>query len=128
MRVLVIDDDETVLRTVARALGNHGYDVSQAVNGRAGLRALVAMDDLPLVLLDWWMPAMNGEDFLGSIDMDPKFASLSVAIMSSDPTAALRYSRAYLPKPFNIDILLTVLRRMADGRWPQPSRTPGGFW
>src|SRR5438094_8800147 len=103
MRVLVIDDEETIRRTVCRALGNHGEAVSQAADGRAGLQALASADELPLVLLDWWMPLMNGEDFLCSIDMDTRFASLSLAIMSSDPAAALRYSRAYLPKPFTVD-------------------------
>jgi two-component system chemotaxis response regulator CheY len=128
MRVLVIDDDETILRTVRRALGERGYDVLQAENGRAGLGVLAEMVELPLVLLDWWMPVMNGEDFLCSLEMDPRFAALNVAIMSSDPQAAMQYSRAYLPKPFTIDMLLNVLGRLSRGCWPQPYRMPGGFW
>jgi CheY-like chemotaxis protein len=98
-------------------LESNGYRVTQAENGEAALHALATMAELPsLVVLDWWMPIMTGEAFLQAIQVDPKLSSLPVAILSSDPEAAIRFSRPYVPKPFTTDVLLHVLARMMRKR------------
>ena len=127
-KVLIVDDDGLVRDRARACLESEGYDVTQANDGRAALRLLSAMNELPLVLLDWWMPVMDGERFLKSVAHDSRFAGLDVAIMSTDPDAALRYSRAYIPKPFTTRLLRYVVERMAQRRWPQPCRSPGGCW
>lgn len=127
-KVLIVDDDCLVQERARACLESEGYNVTQAGDGRAALRALSAMSEMPLVLLDWWMPVMDGERFLKSVARDSRFAGLDVAIMSTDPDAAMRYSRAYIPKPFTSRLLRYVVERMAQRRWPQPCRSPGGCW
>jgi CheY-like chemotaxis protein len=126
--VLVVDDDELVRARAAACLESQGYRVTQAGNGKSALLVLRAARELPLVLLDWWMPVMNGERFLNAVAREPRFAQLSVAIMSTDSNAALRYSRAYIPKPFTTRLFLHVVERLAARTWPQPCRGPGGCW
>jgi CheY-like chemotaxis protein len=126
--VLIVDDDRLVRARAVACLESEGYPVIQAGDGRAALRTLGGMAEMPLVLLDWWMPVMDGERFLRSIARDPRLSALDVAIMSTDPDAALRYCRAYIPKPFTSRLLLYVVERMSQRRWPQPCRSPGGCW
>lgn len=65
-KVLVIDDEEVVRRSVTRALDGERWQVEQAANGANGLRAL---DRQPydVVLLDLRMPGMDGVEVLGHI-------------------------------------------------------------
>src|SRR5947208_13532807 len=58
-RVLVIDDEPDIRKLVAHLLRRAGHEVSEAENGRAGLRALHAFPP-DLVLLDVSMPDMDG--------------------------------------------------------------------
>jgi DNA-binding response OmpR family regulator len=58
-RILVIDDDDNIRELVSELLGRIGFDVEQAADGRAGLRALHASRP-DLVLLDVTMPELDG--------------------------------------------------------------------
>ncbi|HEX6291178.1 MAG TPA: response regulator [Herpetosiphonaceae bacterium] len=57
-RILVIDDDEAVRRTLAELLRRDAYIVATAPNGQAAL-ALVEHEVFDLVLLDLWMPGLS---------------------------------------------------------------------
>jgi DNA-binding response OmpR family regulator len=60
-RVLLVEDDATVREVVSRYLGEAGYEVTQAVDGRAGLQS--TQDQLPdVVVLDLMLPGMHGLD------------------------------------------------------------------
>jgi DNA-binding response OmpR family regulator len=60
-RVLLVEDDATVRDVVTRYLGEAGYEVTQAADGRAGLQS--AQDRVPdVVVLDLMLPGMHGLD------------------------------------------------------------------
>src|SRR6185312_1252761 len=61
--VLVIDDDEDVLGATARLLEREGHDVVVARGAAEGLEA-VRRRKIDLVLVDYFMPQMTGEDFV----------------------------------------------------------------
>src|SRR5437899_3874996 len=62
-RILIVDDDETVLQTFAKALSLEGYDVRVAASPLTGLQEI---DETPpdAILLDLRMPFVNGIGFL----------------------------------------------------------------
>ena len=65
-RVLVVDDDDVLRTTVARALGNEGWSVMEAAGGSEALEALdTAHPDV--ILLDLMMPGMSGFEFLAEL-------------------------------------------------------------
>ncbi len=65
-RILVIDDDGPVRSDIAHQLQTWGYEVAEAANGRAGLRAV--LDWSPdVVLSDIDMPDMSGYDLIDAI-------------------------------------------------------------
>ena len=68
IRLLYIDDDRGLSRLVEKELGRHGYAVTCASDGDAGLEALVARPaDFDVVALDHYMPGREGLDVLPEI-------------------------------------------------------------
>ncbi|WP_269514425.1 sensor histidine kinase [Brevundimonas subvibrioides] len=63
IRLLYIDDDRGLSRLVQKELGRHGYDVTLAADGDAGVAALDA-DDYDVCALDHYMPGRDGLDVL----------------------------------------------------------------
>ena len=60
-RILIIEDDQAILKLLQRGLAYEGYTVDTAMDGRTGL--ILARDHTPdLVVLDWMLPGMDGLD------------------------------------------------------------------
>jgi CheY-like chemotaxis protein len=62
-RILLVDDKPELLRSLSEVVSLHGYQVTEALGGRAALDALV-VDDFDVVLLDLIMPEVSGHDVL----------------------------------------------------------------
>jgi CheY-like chemotaxis protein len=113
--VLVIDDDSGIRDSLAECLQVEGYAVACASNGADGLERLrVQRPDL--VLVDLLMPVMNGHEFLAELRGDPNLQGLPVVLMTGStprPGHLLPAADAMLPKPFELDELLALVRRFA---------------
>ena len=111
-RVLVIEDDPDTCACLALALALEGYAVSQAQDGREGLRE--AAEHRPdLILLDLMMPKMNGWQFRTAQKEDPALADIPVIITSAvavEQWDDLEDVAGRFPKPFDIMALLEVIR------------------
>jgi len=115
MRVLVVDDDESVRRSLLHALGRDGYEVSQAADG------LSAMDQLAgarhdAVVLDVLMPAPNGLEVCRRLrergDRTP-ILMLTARDLVEDRVAGLDAGADdYLVKPFALAELRARLRAL----------------
>ncbi len=117
--ILVVDDDESVRATIARALAALGYAVRQAPDGPAAIQA-AREEPLTLVILDYLMPGMDGAEVarqIGAIDPDlPIVFSTGHAALRALRTAAGEDVRV-LEKPFTLDELDELLReRLAERR------------
>ena len=67
-KILIVDDEETVLSVAQRTLEMVGYEVIVADDGAAGLEVFRAhSDEIALVLLDWTMPRMSGKEVFQAI-------------------------------------------------------------
>ncbi|MBI4862420.1 MAG: response regulator [Candidatus Riflebacteria bacterium] len=74
-RILIVDDEETILDLLSEALFADGYEVMTASNGAC---ALDRMRETPpdLVLLDLYMPVMDGYEVLEKIRAEPAFKAI----------------------------------------------------
>ena len=101
-RVLVVDDDEDVRDTLARALEDEGYGAASAATGPEALE-LVRREVPDVVLLDLKLPGMGGPEVLKEIRK--RHPDLPVVIVTGYPDSdlmaeAMRYSPLLLlPKP-----------------------------
>jgi DNA-binding response OmpR family regulator len=82
-RILIVDDDETVLQTFAKALTLEGYDVRIAASPLTGLQQV---EDTPpdAILLDLRMPFVNGIGFLYRLRAQAAHRHTPVAIITGD--------------------------------------------
>jgi CheY-like chemotaxis protein len=117
-RILVVDDDTELRRSLAEVLTEAGYDVSCARNGEEALRALADEREPNAILLDLAMPVMDGWTFRSLQRSDPRLAHIPTVIitasLSADPAQVERLAPdAFLAKPFSLERLIETLRRLA---------------
>jgi CheY-like chemotaxis protein len=113
--VLVVDDDEGIREFVSVALHEEGYRVLLAPDGLAALNLL--RDDPPgLILLDLWMPELDGKGFLAAYHhMPAPRAPVVIFAASADESADAMPAdvAGYLPKPVELEALLDAVARYA---------------
>jgi CheY-like chemotaxis protein len=117
--ILLVDDEEFLRRLLARVLGGAGFDVIEAENGAAALRAAVGLDRaLRLVVTDIHMPVMSGIEF--ARQFRPHHPAVPVlfitgrdAAITDDPEY---FDGHLLQKPFRSEVFLAaVARLLGDG-------------
>lgn len=127
-KILVVDDLDEHRDLLEQVLEDLGYDVVGARDGAAALRFVRADPPPCLVLLDLFMPGMDGHAFLQELRADPQRAALPVVLMTADPDAAEAWPGSARPelslvKPFGLRELRQVVVRFC-GQGVTPPRPP----
>jgi DNA-binding NtrC family response regulator len=112
-KVLIVDDDLMTRQTLAMALADE-YDTCMARNGREAL-ALLAGEEVDIVLTDLDMPEMNGIDLLAQINgFDSPKPVILITGQGTIETAvqAMKLGASdYVTKPVNIDRLILLIEK-----------------
>jgi len=115
-RVLVVDDESSYRNLLAILLEMEGFVVATAGNGKQAIECLE--EGVPdLVLADYYMPFMGGDDLIVAIRERDEWKHLPIILMSSEPASRLPgQDRAdlFLRKPFRIDELLRAIAMLAE--------------
>jgi CheY-like chemotaxis protein len=112
--VLVVDDDKDIRETLQELIQDEGYEVATARNGLEALERI--RERRPgLVVLDLFMPGMDGPEFRRRQVADPSVAGVPVVVISAaagleERVAAMRPT-AHLEKPIDLEELLELIRR-----------------
>ncbi len=119
-RVLVIEDDVSVLRVVEQILVRRGVDVLTAHEGREGLRVLEAeFENLDVVLVDLTMEGMDGAAFMKAAHEEgfqvPIVVMTGLGAPDADRHLGPLKPQAILRKPFDGDALERTLCEAAAG-------------
>ena len=111
--LLVVEDEPAIAALLALVLGEEGYRVAVAGDGRAALRRL-AQGGYDLVLSDIMMPRLDGLGLARAMGADPALRAIPLVLMSAvrPPTNGVARYAAFLPKPFDLDELLDTVRRL----------------
>jgi two-component system, chemotaxis family, chemotaxis protein CheY len=120
-KVLVVDDDAGSLAALADILSLEGYLVLTMSNGREALDHLQADDDPPaLIILDLFMPVMDGWQFLAEMKADPRLSQLHIpVIVVTAFNAKVEEANAVIRKPIDLERLLHTLKLLEKS--PNPS-------
>ena len=90
-----------------------GFSVLTAQNGLHALNQMRTADHISLVLLDLWMPIMDGWEVLRQKTSDADIAEIPVVLISAVPPDSLDGVEAILKKPVSPPHLLAVVRRFS---------------
>ncbi len=105
--VLVIDDEADLREMLCELIECEGLQVVSATNGQEAWSLLEGGLRPQLILLDMWMPVMDGPTFLARLKSHPEFASIPVVIVSASTPAP--GASAVLRKPFQPERLADVV-------------------
>lgn len=113
-RILICEDDQGILELLKEILEEKGFQV-KALTGGKGIQKKI-LEFLPdLILLDLWMPGMNGKEIIKILKKDDNTKNIPIIIVSALNEAeavAKNYGvEAYITKPFDIDDLLKTVRK-----------------
>ena len=117
-KILIADDSEVNLMIMRDILGDEGYEVCVAKNGKIAVaQTLFHLPDL--ILMDWQMPVMSGIDALEIIKQNPKTCEIPVIMVTGIATTVEHLQKAYnkgaidfIKKPFEKIELLARVKAM----------------
>ncbi|HVH29979.1 MAG TPA: sigma-54 dependent transcriptional regulator [Vicinamibacterales bacterium] len=116
--ILLVDDEERILRSLARALRQAGHEVVETTAARSALRLLTERT-FDLLIVDNVMPEMSGLDlireYLGATSDPAQIIMMTAHATVESAIEAMKLGALdYLQKPFEIDELQVVVRRALE--------------
>jgi len=112
-RILVIDDDDSVVELIARILELEGYKVETARTGKEAIEKS-NLNSYNLAIIDQRLPDMKGTDLLTAMrDTTPRMIKIMLTgyLSTVDRTESIRRKAdGYLLKPIEIDDLLKTIK------------------
>jgi len=110
-RVLIVEDDSDVRRLYAIGLNQRGYEVKLAANGAEAVERIAA-ERPDVILLDWFMPLMDGGEVLERIADGPAVPIIVISGHPAPPEVGENPQiLCWLTKPVTIDELVTHIER-----------------
>lgn len=116
-RILIIDDEENIISTITHILQDEGHVVFPALNGTDGLNFLMK-NEVELIILDVWLPDMDGLDLLEKIKSIGIEASVIMISGHGSIDIAVRSTRMgafdFIEKPPSLDRLITSVNNALE--------------
>jgi DNA-binding response OmpR family regulator/two-component sensor histidine kinase len=114
--ILIVDDDDSIRSLLNQELGEHGYTIREASNGKEALDSVRA-NKPDLVLLDIMMPEMNGFDVAAVLKNDPDTMDIPIIVLSvvQDKARGFRIGvDRYLTKPIDTGVLFNEVGSLLE--------------
>ena len=120
--VLIVDDDLDTLEALAEIVSDHEHRPLLAMNGRDALEVLSRVEGPCLILLDLFMPVMDGFQFLRALERYQAPEDYPVVVMTASNAATPIHASvvALLNRPCAVQDLLWVLDHLAP--WNRANR------
>lgn len=113
-RILLVDDEEILIRSYRRILAEHKYQIDAHMDGGSALQA-IGESPYDLIIVDLMMPKMSGMEVLRRVkETHPEIKVIMVTGMAQEETQEQAMSLGafhYLPKPFDPDLFSQLVQR-----------------
>ena len=137
MKILLVEDDLSILAVTKKRLEIAGYEVITAIEGLDGLKKARSANP-HLIILDLILPNLNGYQICGMLKRDRKYRNLPIIMLTSltkgkDAEEGFRVGAdAYLTKPYDAEVLLYHIKTLLEKRYnvrltmpaPEPTKKP----
>jgi two-component system nitrogen regulation response regulator NtrX len=118
-RILVVDDEEGIRESLSSILAEEGYRVETAASAEQGLER-AALGDLEVVLLDVWLPGMDGLEALSRIQAMPHPPAVIMVSGHGTIETAVRATKLgafdFVEKPLTIEKIIVLVRNAVQQR------------
>ncbi len=124
MKILVVDDEQLLVKGIKFNLENEGYQVQSAYDGGAAVE-LARREAFDLIILDWMMPVMSGSDACMKIREFSDVPIIMLTARSEDADKLMGFACGaddYVTKPFNILELKARVRALLKRSKAAPAR------
>jgi len=129
-KMLIIDDEEIVLKSCRKIFEAEGFNVITTINPQEGLK-LVSESHFDVILVDWMMPGFDGMDVVEEIDK--RSPNSTVVMISGYPSvgrateAMKRGAMDYLAKPFRPEEVVEVVKKALRSKITVEKKAIGRF-
>jgi CheY-like chemotaxis protein len=112
--VMIVDDDDAIREALEDVLSDEGYEVVGVSDGQQALDYLHAEKRPHAILVDLWMPVMDGWKFLDALLDDPRFSRIPLVVLTAARDQRARDLRVaeVLTKPVQLQQVLSALERL----------------
>jgi CheY-like chemotaxis protein len=112
--IMIIDDDDAIREALEDVLSDEGYEVVGVSDGQQALDYLHAEKRPHAILVDLWMPVMDGWKFLDALLDDPRFSRIPLVVLTAARDQRARDLRVaeVLTKPVQLQQVLGALERL----------------
>lgn len=119
IKLLIVDDETRFLNAIAQRLTKRGLDVRTAANGADAIE-MARAEKFDIALLDLKMPGMDGGQVLRILKEEHQFLEAIVLTGHGSLESAVELTKlgafSYLPKPYELDKLIEVLKEAYETR------------
>ncbi len=129
-KMLIIDDEEIVLKSCRKIFEAEGFDVVTTANPQEGLK-LAADSHFDVILVDWMMPGFDGMDVVEEIDR--RSPNSAVVMITGYPTvgrateAMKRGAMDYVAKPFRPEEIILAVKKAVRRKVTEEKKAIGRF-
>ena len=127
-RILLVDDEPSIVKMVGKRLEVEGFDVAVAMDGQEGLSRAQA-DRPDLIVLDLMLPKLNGYEVCTMLKQDARYQRIPIILFTAkaqekDEKLGMECGAdAYVRKPFRAQELLEKIRTLLDAHQPGGAST-----
>ena len=131
LTVLIVDDEEPIVRFVERVLREAGYKTAVAPDGPEAIEAAAKLGSFDVLVTDLMMPRMTGDELARRLrQADPQLKVLYLTGYSDrlfKEKATLWEDEAFLDKPCTVTGLLQAVSMLVFGRFDPPANPPANL-
>jgi CheY-like chemotaxis protein len=112
--IMIVDDDDAIREALEDVLSDEGYQVVGMADGQQALDYLRSEKRPSAILVDLWMPVMDGWKFLDALLEDPRFSRIPLVVLTAARDQRARDLRVseVLTKPVQLQQVLGTLERL----------------
>lgn len=119
IKLLIVDDETRFLQAIAQRLSKRGFEVRTAENGRDAIE-MAQKEKFDIALLDLKMPGLDGGEVLRVLKESHEFLEAIILTGHGSLESAVELTKvgafSYLPKPYELDKLVQVLKDAYQAR------------
>jgi len=123
-KILIVDDEQDALSILEKELAGRGYSVISADNGDDTIN--LAKSECPnLIILDIWMPGMDGAEIAKRLKEDPKTTDIPIIFLTclyqkkegEEQGRVVSADQVLIAKPYSIEGLLAQVERLTNWQY-----------